>query len=110
MAPEGRPWHSRTMASNVVNLNRHRKKKAREEAAKRAETNRRLHGRTQAEKDRDRVEKERAARALECKRLVPTTSPVPTSTSPETESREARVVPLRAPTRAATEPDEGPET
>jgi len=55
--------------ADVVNLNRFRKKKAREERAKQADTNRRLHGRTQAEKDRERVERARAARALEGKRL-----------------------------------------
>lgn len=57
------------MAGKVVNLNRFRKKKAREEQAKRADTNRRLHGRTGAEKERERLERERAARALEGKRL-----------------------------------------
>lgn len=58
------------MAGKVVNLNRFRKKKAREEQAKRADTNRRLHGRTGAEKERERLERERAARALEGKRLM----------------------------------------
>lgn len=57
------------MAGKVVNLNRFRKKKAREEQAKRADTNRWLHGRTGAEKERERLERERAARALEGKRL-----------------------------------------
>ncbi len=54
------------MASNVVNLNRFRKKK---ERAKQAEINRVRHGRTQAEKDRERSDRERATRALEGKRL-----------------------------------------
>lgn len=57
------------MSSNVVNLNRFRKKKQREEKAKQAEINRIRHGRTQAEKDRERAERERAARLLEGKRL-----------------------------------------
>lgn len=57
------------MASNVVNLNRFRKKKEREEKAKQAEINRIRHGRTQAEKDRELAERERAARLLEGKRL-----------------------------------------
>lgn len=35
---------------NVVNLNRFRKQKAKLEKAKRAETNKRLHGRTKAER------------------------------------------------------------
>lgn len=58
------------MAGNVVNLNRFRKKKAREEKERQADINRRLHGRTQAEKDSQRADKERAARDLEGKRLV----------------------------------------
>ena len=45
--------------SNVVNLNRFRKKKAKEEKAKRAETNKRLHGRTKAERARDEADKKR---------------------------------------------------
>ncbi|MFO0737585.1 MAG: DUF4169 family protein [Labilithrix sp.] len=59
------------MADNVVNLNRFRKKKARAEKAKQAEINRIRHGRTQAEKDRERIERERAARLIEGKRLEP---------------------------------------
>src|SRR5690606_23203008 len=42
---------------DVINLNRFRKKKAREEKARRAETNRRLHGRTKAERARDEAQK-----------------------------------------------------
>ena len=57
------------MASNVVNLNRFRKKKQRDERAKQAEINRIRHGRTQAEKDRERTERERAARTIDGKRL-----------------------------------------
>ena len=50
-------WHDRRVSSNVVNLNRFRKKKQREEKAKQAEINRIRHGRTQAEKDRERRER-----------------------------------------------------
>ncbi len=57
------------MASNVVKLNRFRKKKEREVKAKQAEINRILHGRTQVEKDRERTDRERATRLLEGKRL-----------------------------------------
>lgn len=57
------------MADNVVNLNRFRKKKAREDKAKQADINRIRHGRTQAEKDRERIECERTTRALAGKRL-----------------------------------------
>ncbi len=44
---------------NLVNLNRFRKKKAKEEKEKRAETNRRLHGRTKAERALEALEKKR---------------------------------------------------
>ncbi len=59
----------RGVSGNVVNLNRFRKKKQREEKAKQAEINRIRHGRTQAEKDRERAERERAARLIDGKRL-----------------------------------------
>jgi len=42
--------------SKVVNLNKFRKRKLKAEAAKRAETNRRLHGRTKAEREKERLE------------------------------------------------------
>ena len=61
-------WHHRSV-SNVVKLNRFRKKKQREEKAKQAEINRIRHGRTQAEKDLELAERARAARLLEGKRL-----------------------------------------
>lgn len=57
------------MAGNVVNLNRFRKKKQREEKAKQAEINRVKHGRTKAQKESELADRERAARALEGKRL-----------------------------------------
>jgi hypothetical protein len=44
---------------NVVNLNKFRKHKSKKDAAKRADTNRRLHGRTQAERARDELQKKR---------------------------------------------------
>jgi Domain of unknown function (DUF4169) len=47
----------------VVNLNKFRKRKAKEEAAKQADTNRRLHGRSKVERERDERQKE----ALESK-------------------------------------------
>jgi hypothetical protein len=43
---------------NVVNLNRFRKQKAKVEKAKRAETNKRLHGRTKAERLRELKQKQ----------------------------------------------------
>ncbi len=57
------------MAGNVVNLNRFRKNKQREERAKQAEINRIRHGRTKAQKEREVADRERAARMLEGKRL-----------------------------------------
>ena len=45
--------------SNVVNLNKFRKQKSKKDAAKRANTNRRLHGRTKAERARDELQKKR---------------------------------------------------
>ena len=58
--------------TNVVNLNRFRKKKAKEEKEKTAELNRRLHGRTKAERAKDEFAKEKerklfAGRVLEKK-------------------------------------------
>jgi len=57
------------VSRNAINLNRFRKKKQREEKAKQAEINRVRHGRTQAEKDRERLERERAVRLIDGKRL-----------------------------------------
>ena len=54
---------------DVVNLNRFRKKKQREEKAKQAEINRIRHGRTKTQKERELADRERAARLLEGKRL-----------------------------------------
>ena len=65
------------MASNVVNLNRFRKKKAREDKAKQADINRVKHGRTQAQKDLELAERERAERLLAGKRLEDTTPEEP---------------------------------
>jgi Domain of unknown function (DUF4169) len=42
---------------DVVNLNKYRKRKAKAEASKRADTNRRQHGRTKAERDREQLQK-----------------------------------------------------
>jgi hypothetical protein len=57
--------------SNVVNLNRFRKKKRREAEVKQAEINRIRHGRTGAEKARELAERSRLTRLLEGKRLEP---------------------------------------
>ena len=47
----------------LLNLNKFRKRQAKAEASKRADTNRRLHGRTKAERAREALEK----KALESK-------------------------------------------
>jgi hypothetical protein len=72
------------MAGNVVNLNRFRKKKQREDKAKQAEVNRARHGRTQAQKERAHADRERAARILEGKRLEPGASDVVEPATPPT--------------------------
>lgn len=55
--------------SNVVNLNKFRKQKAKVEREKRAETNRRLHGRTKLERQRDELQKQQLHGKLAGKRL-----------------------------------------
>jgi hypothetical protein len=67
------------MASNVVNLNRFRKQKRREEEARQAEVNRVRHGRTKGEKARELADRERAARLLEGKRLAAVDDPAATT-------------------------------
>lgn len=54
---------------NVINLNKFRKRKEKEERAKRAEANRRLHGRTKGERQHDELRKQQLQRGLEGKRL-----------------------------------------
>jgi hypothetical protein len=58
------------LVGNVVNLNKFRKRKAKVERAKQAETNRRLHGRTKLERQRDALQKSELARGLEGKKLT----------------------------------------
>lgn len=55
---------------DVVNLNRYRKKKARQEKERRAETNRRLHGRTKAERASEDAQKKRIEDKLDGAYLV----------------------------------------
>lgn len=54
---------------NVVNLNKFRKQKAKDERVKRAETNRRLHGRTKAERARDALQKKQLETSVDGARL-----------------------------------------
>jgi len=53
----------------VVNLARFRKRKARVEGEKRAETNRRLHGRTKAERAREQLQKMQLTRHVDGAKL-----------------------------------------
>jgi hypothetical protein len=53
----------------VVNLNKFRKRKQKEEAAKQADTNRRLHGRTNSARDREDKQKQLLDSKLDGARL-----------------------------------------
>jgi len=64
--------------SNVVNLNKFRKQKAKEARVKQADTNRRLHGRTKAERAHDALQKKQLETQVEGARLTPN----PPDTSP----------------------------
>ena len=72
MASPRRTRHDRGV-SNVVNLNKFRKARAKAEAKKRAETNVRLHGRTKAERELEARQKARLERCVDGARLTPTT-------------------------------------
>jgi len=63
--------HDQTNVSNVVNLNKFRKRKAQAEAKKRAETNVRLHGRTKAERELEAKQRELLERRVDGARLSP---------------------------------------
>lgn len=56
---------------NVVNLNKFRKQKQKVERAKQAETNRRLHGRTKAERAREALQKKQLETKVDQARLEP---------------------------------------
>lgn len=56
---------------DVVNLNRFRKQKAKAEREKRAEVNRRLHGRTKAERAREALQKRQLTQAVDGAKLDP---------------------------------------
>ena len=55
--------------SNLVNLNKFRKAKAKTARVKQADTNRRLHGRTKAERARDALQKKQLETAVDHARL-----------------------------------------
>jgi hypothetical protein len=77
------------MSRNVVNLNRFRKKKQREDKAKQAEINRIRHGRTKEEKERELKDRERAARMIDGKRLESSSADetAPTASTEEGDER-----------------------
>ncbi len=54
---------------NVVNLNKFKKQKAKIARAKQAETNRRLHGRTKAERAREALQKKQLETSVDGARL-----------------------------------------
>jgi hypothetical protein len=54
---------------DVVNLNKFRKRKAKVDRAKQADTNRRLHGRTKAERAREELQKRQLTRKVDGARL-----------------------------------------
>ena len=58
--------------SNVVNLNKFKKQKAKAMRVKQAETNRRLHGRSKAERARDALQKKQLETSVDGARLDPT--------------------------------------
>jgi vacuolar-type H+-ATPase subunit C/Vma6 len=63
--------------ADVINLNRFRKNKAREDAERQAEENRVRFGRTKAQKQRDAAEAEEAQRRLERLRREAPEAPEP---------------------------------
>jgi hypothetical protein len=60
------------MPRNVVNLNKFKKQKAKALRVKQAETNRRLHGRTKAERARDALQKKQLETSVDGARLEST--------------------------------------
>ena len=57
--------------TNLVNLNKFRKQKAKLEKERRAETNRRLHGRTKAERQQELLRKQKLDAQVDGARLSP---------------------------------------
>jgi len=61
--------------AKVVNLNKFRKQKAKLEREKQADINRRLHGRTKAERQHDLLQKQRLTDKVDGARLDPAAAP-----------------------------------
>jgi hypothetical protein len=68
--------------SKVVNLNKFRKQKAKQARVKQADTNRRLHGRTKAERAQDALQKRKLESSVERARLEHSPKPDDESTPP----------------------------
>ncbi|MEO6598278.1 MAG: DUF4169 family protein [Polyangiaceae bacterium] len=64
----------------VVNLNKFRKQKAKQARVKLADTNRRVHGRTKAERAREALQKKQLETQVDGARLTPMTPPRPLKT------------------------------
>lgn len=67
------------MVGKVVNLNRYRKQKAKADRKQQADVNRRLHGRTKAERAREELQKKQLTRGLEGAKLEPAAEPQPSA-------------------------------
>jgi alpha-D-ribose 1-methylphosphonate 5-triphosphate diphosphatase PhnM len=65
----GAPHAGSPGMSKVVNLNKFRKQLAKRERVKQAETNRRLHGRTKAERAADALQKKKLTASVDQARL-----------------------------------------
>jgi hypothetical protein len=61
--------------NNVINLNKFRKKQAKAARSKQAETNRRWHGRTKAERAREELQKKQLDRRVDGARRDATAEP-----------------------------------
>ena len=61
--------------SNVVNLNKFRKQKSKAARVKQADTNRRLHGRSKAERASDALQKKKLTSVVDHARLDQTPEP-----------------------------------
>ena len=59
----------------LVNLNKFRKRKAKVEKERQAETNRRLHGRSKAERAQDLLQKRKLEKQVDGARLEPPKAP-----------------------------------
>lgn len=68
--------------AKVVNLNKFRKQKAKLEREKQADVNRRLHGRTKAERQRELLQKQKLTDKVDGARLGPS---APTADEPESD-------------------------